>query len=84
MIDEIRDNKMSMNMRPTDPKRIILNKKETRILSLIAEGKTSPQIAEIMILSLPTIKWYRKKLQEKFEAETTVEMVSKAIKAGIL
>ena len=84
MIDEIRDNKMSMNMRPTDPKRIILNKKETRILSLIAEGKTSPQIAEILILSLPTIKWYRKRLKEKFEAETTVEMVSKAIKAGIL
>ena len=32
MIDEIRDNKMSMNMRPTDPKRIILNKKDMNLI----------------------------------------------------
>jgi len=36
MIDEIRDNNMPMAMQQTDPKRIVLNKKETRILSLIA------------------------------------------------
>lgn len=71
-------------MKETDNKKIVLSKKEIRILSLIAEGKTSPQIAEIMIFSLPTIKWYRKRLKEKFEAETTVEMITKAIKTGII
>lgn len=51
---------------------------------MIADGKTSPQIAEAMCLSLPTIKWYRKGIRIKFEAETTVEVVRKAIESGII
>lgn len=63
-------------------KQIVLSKKESQILSLIVSGRTSTQIAEAVNLSLPTIKWYRKKLKERFDAETTAEMVGKAIKAG--
>ncbi len=63
-------------------KQIVLSKKESQILSLIVSGRTSTQIAETVNLSLPTIKWYRKKLKEIFDAETTSEMVGKAIKAG--
>ena len=63
-------------------KQIVLSKKESQILSLIVSGRTSTQIAETVNLSLPTIKWYRKKLKERFDAETTAEMVGKAIKAG--
>ena len=63
-------------------KQIVLSKKESQILSLIVSGHTSTQIAETVNLSLPTIKWYRKKLKEIFDAETTAEMVGKAIKAG--
>ena len=63
-------------------KQIVLSKKESQILSLIVSGRTSTQIAETVNLSLPTIKWYRKKLKEILDAETTAEMVGKAIKAG--
>lgn len=63
-------------------KQIVLSKKESQILSLIVSGRTSTQIAETVNLSLPTIKWYRKKLKEIFDAETTAKMVGKAIKAG--
>lgn len=63
-------------------KQIVLSKKESQILSLIVSGRTSTQIAETVNLSLPTIKWYRKKLKEIFDAETTAEMVGKAIKSG--
>jgi LuxR family transcriptional regulator len=61
-----------------------LSSKELTILRMIADGKTSPRIAEAMCLSLPTIKWYRKGIRIKFEADTTVEVVRKAIESGII
>lgn len=63
---------------------IRLTTKEQRILQLVAAGRTSPQIAEELCLSLPTIKWYRKGIRIKFEADTTVEVVRKAIESGII
>lgn len=62
----------------------VLTAKEQAILKLVSEGMTSEQIAEQMCLSLPTIKWYRKKLRTKFEANTSVEMVRKAMKQGLI
>lgn len=63
---------------------IRLTAKEQRILQMIANGHTSPQIAEEMCLSLPTIKWYRKKIRAKFDAETTVAVVRKAVELGLI
>jgi len=63
---------------------IRLTAKEQRILQMIANGHTSPQIAEEMCLSLPTIKWYRKRIKVKFEADTTVEVVRKALEQGLI
>lgn len=63
---------------------IRLTAKEQRILQMIANGHTSPQIAEEMCLSLPTIKWYRKRIKVKFEADTTVEVVRKALELALI
>ena len=54
------------------------------ILPLLAAGLTSPQIADRMCLSLPTIKWYRKRLLEKFDVSNTAELISKAKEQGVL
>ncbi|MBQ4198049.1 MAG: helix-turn-helix transcriptional regulator [Bacteroidales bacterium] len=67
-----------------ESRNIQLSKKETRILQLIAEGKTSPQIADLMCLSLNTIKWYRKKLKSKLDASNPAQMIRKAIELGLL
>ena len=67
-----------------ETKPIRLTAREQQILQMIAGGRTSPQIAEHLCLSLPTIKWYRKRLKVKFEAETTVEMVRKALERGLI
>ena len=55
-----------------------LTDREEQVLRLIAEGLTSPQIADKICLSLPTIKWYRKKLMIKLDAANTAELISKA------
>ena len=54
------------------------------ILPLLAQGMTSPKIAEKLYLSLPTIKWYRKKLLIKFEASNTADLIYKAKEKGII
>ena len=61
-----------------------LSEREEQILPLIAAGYTSPQIAEKVYLSLPTIKWYRKKLLEKFDAANTAELISKAKEKSLI
>ena len=64
--------------------KVSLKEKEVQILQMIAEGKTSPQIAQVMCLSLNTIKWYRKKLKAKFDTNGTIQMVRKAIDMGCI
>ena len=64
--------------------KVSIKEKEVQILQMIAEGKTSPQIAQAMCLSLNTIKWYRKKLKAKFETNGTIQMVRKAIDMGCI
>lgn len=56
-----------------------LTERELEILQLVAQGLTSPQIAERLSLSAETIKWYRKRILSKFDADNTAEMIKLAI-----
>ena len=62
----------------------VLTDREEQVLRLMAEGLTSPQIADKICLSLPTIKWYRKKLMIKLDAANTAELISKAKEKGLV
>lgn len=61
-----------------------LTEREKEILTLIAAGLTSQQIADKLYLSLPTIKWYRKRMLMKFEATNTADMVARAKERGLV
>lgn len=61
-----------------------LSAREKQILALVAEGHTSPEIAQIVSLSQETIKWYRKRLLQKTGASNSAEMIHKATEAGLL
>ena len=67
-------------MTPNEEKKLSLTQKEERI----SEGKTSKEIADVLCLSLNTIKWYRKKLKAKFDSSSTIQTVRKAIDLGII
>ena len=62
----------------------LLTNRELGILRSIAQGLTTPKIAEELHLSPETIKWHRKRMLAKFSAITSAEMVRRAIEAGIL
>ena len=53
-----------------------LTAREKEILDLLSKGYTTTQIAEALSLSKETIRWYRKKLLEKFDVSNSPELVS--------
>ncbi|MBO4466134.1 MAG: response regulator transcription factor [Bacteroidales bacterium] len=61
-----------------------LTDREEQVLRMLADGLTSSQIADKICLSLPTIKWYRKKLMTKLDAANTAELISLAKGKGLL
>jgi len=45
---------------------ILLTPKEIQVATLVKDGKTSKEIAEILIVSEATVNFHRKKLRAKF------------------
>ena len=58
--------------------------REREILDLLSKGYTTPQIAEGLGLSAETVKWYRKKLLEKFDVANVAELVIFAKREGVI
>ena len=61
-----------------------LSSRELGILQLLAEGKTSKQIAYALQISPNTVNNHRKRIMEKLHAQSTTEAVSIAIQQGYL
>jgi two-component system response regulator NreC len=65
---------------PTDP----LAPRERQVLQLVAEGKTSKEVAAIMGLSVKTAESYRTRVMEKLGIHQTAGLVRYAIRHGIV
>ena len=61
-----------------------LSSRELEILRLVAEGKTSREIAERLAISPKTVDTYRSRLMRKLEAENLVALVKFAIRHGVI
>ena len=61
-----------------------LNDRELEILRLMAQGKTTAQIADEIFLSAETVKWYRKKLFTKFDVANAAELIRRVTEAKII
>lgn len=86
-VDDICDSMKSSEKSSTSPgtkSDRSLNDREVAILRLLAEGYTSARIAAELSLSTETIRWYRKKLLLKFDADNAVALVRKATDSGII
>jgi len=60
-----------------------LTGREREVLQLIAEGRTSKQIALMLHISPKTIETHRRKLLEKIEASGVAELTKYAVREGI-
>jgi len=60
-----------------------LSQREKEILQLIAEGKSSKEIGELLFLSSKTVDTHRKNIMDKLELRTLPELTKYAIRSGL-
>jgi len=62
---------------------LALSTREREVLQLVAEGKSSAQIADILSLSERTIETHRKRIMDKLDLRTVAELTKYAIREGL-
>ena len=62
----------------------LLTEQEMKILRLLAQGRTSQQIADELCLGYNTVLWYRKRLHAKLDVHTTGALIAEAQRRGML
>ena len=61
-----------------------LTPRERQILTHIALGRTNPQIAAELGLSVKTVEWHRSNLMSKLGVHSVVELVRHALRRGLV
>ena len=61
-----------------------LTERETQVLSLLAQGHTNPQVAEILSLSVRTVESHRANIVDKLQLKTRADLVRYAQEHGLL
>lgn len=71
---------------PAEPKELGdgLTKREREVLTLVGEGKSSPEIAKILGLSVKTIEGHRGRIMAKLECHNVAGLVRQAIRLGLV
>jgi DNA-binding NarL/FixJ family response regulator len=65
---------------PEDP----LTPREQEVVKLIAEGHTSEEIAEMLVISKKTVERHRANILEKLGMRNRVELTRYAIRRGLV
>jgi DNA-binding NarL/FixJ family response regulator len=63
---------------------MILTEREVQVLSLVAEGFSSREIAERLSISVKTVDTHRANIMEKVGAHNVAELIKYAIREGIV
>ena len=60
-----------------------LSPRELQVLRLVAEGKTSKEIADVLDLGLQTVRSYRKTMMKKLGVNNVASLTQLALDAGV-
>jgi DNA-binding CsgD family transcriptional regulator len=63
---------------------VALTGRESQILALIADGHTSREIAEMLVISPRTVERHRENLRHKLGLRNRVDLTRYAIRAGLI
>jgi DNA-binding NarL/FixJ family response regulator len=75
---------LELNRRGDEPLHARLSDREMEVLRLMGTGKTVSQIADLLHLSVTTVSTYRAHILEKMQLTTTAELISYALRNGIV
>jgi DNA-binding NarL/FixJ family response regulator len=70
---------LSMRIGPERP----LSLREREVLQLMAEGRSSKEVAAILHIALPTVETHRRQIMEKLGLRTVAELTKYAIREGL-
>jgi two-component system nitrate/nitrite response regulator NarL len=73
-----------VRVRGTGEDRPVLTAREREVLTLMADGLSGPQIAERLIVALPTVKTHQARLYEKLGVSERAAAVAEAMRRGLL
>jgi two-component system nitrate/nitrite response regulator NarL len=73
-----------IRLRGTSDDRPILTAREREVLTLMADGLSGPQIADRLIVALPTVKTHQARLYEKLGVSDRAAAVAEAMRRGLL
>jgi len=60
-----------------------LSPREREVLQLLAEGKSSKEIASVLSIALPTVETHRRQLMSKLKLRSIAELTKYAIREGL-
>ena len=62
----------------------LLTDREKEVLQLLAEGRSSKEVASLLELGLSTVETHRANLMQKLNLHNTAEIVLYAVRKGII
>jgi two-component system NarL family response regulator len=68
---------------PESPKYTTLGPREREIVQLLAEGHTSPQIAQKLHISKRTVESHRRNIMQKLGVHSLAEITKYAVREGL-
>ena len=73
-----------LNAGPEQPPHEMLSDREYQVMTMLASGKSSTDIADELCLSLPTISTYRSRILQKMNLKNNAEVIHYAIKNNLV
>ena len=62
----------------------MISKREREVLQLVAEGLSTPEVADRLFISIKTVKNHLASIYEKLDAHDRTQAVLRAIRLGII
>ncbi len=69
---------------PRAPGNSIITKREVEVLQLIAEGKSTTEVADELFISMKTVKNHLASIYEKLDSRDRTQAVVRAVRMGII
>ena len=73
-----------IRLRGTGDERPFLTARERQVLTLMADGRSGPEMAELLMVALPTVQTYQARVYEKLGVPERAAAVAEAMRRGLL
>ncbi len=84
MLEALRDNwvQTSQGIHKSADDKLMLSAREREVLKMLAEGKTSREIADLLVISTRTVEHHRANIMNKLNLKKTADLVRFAVQKG--